>query len=274
MKKKWIIALYIMVILAAVGASVYEYCTKGALNSSNLLRTCIIVIGAILGMVKTVTRGRNPYIGNKKALYEKAYSAQIGAAFSSMPKEGKVFYRALDDFNNDKFSASLKKLLQLEESCRGGAEQRALTFFIARNYERLKDFENAVKYYERCLVLGGPPQAANNLASCYSILGNLDKEYENLVRAVRMDPQYINGQNNLGQFLIRMGEYESAIPPLQEAHRLNSNLIPPLSGLAVCYAMTDQKDLYEKAIHRMVALGSDGKDTKDFIRSLEPPFEV
>ncbi len=32
--------------------------------------------------------------------------------------------------------------------------------------------------------------------------------------------------------------------------------------------------LYEKAIRMMAALGNNGADTKEFIRSLNPPFEI
>lgn len=274
MKKKWIILLYSLVILAALGASAYEYYTKGALDKSNLIRTILIVAGAVLGMIKNLNRTGSRIPVNKKALYRQAYSPQIGNAFTTLPKEEKLFYRALDDLNNQKFAAAVKKLESLNETCRATAEQRAISFFLGRNYQRMKDYDNAIKAYERCLTMGGPAHAANNLADCYSALGNLDKEWEYLLRSVQIDPEYAAGHNNIGQFLIRMGEYEEAIAPLQEAHRLNSKLTPALSGLAICYAMTDQKELYEKAIHMMVALGDKGTDTKEFIRSLDPPFEI
>ena len=274
MKKKWIILLYAIVILAALGISAYEYHTKQTLDKNNLIRTLLIIAGAVSGMIKTLNRGKGAVPGTKKAVYSKAYKEQIGTAFVSYPKEEKLFYRALDDFNKQNFSAAVKKLLTLEEACRGTAEQRAITFFIGRNYQRAGEYEKALPYYERCVNMGGHASAAANLADCYSELGDLDKEWDNLLRAVRMDPTYVNGHNNIGQFLIRMGEYEEAIPPLLEAHRLNGNLPQALSGLAVCYAMTDRKEQYEKAMHMLVALGENGNYIKEFIRSLEPPFEV
>ena len=274
MKKKWIVFLYIPVILAAIGLLVYNYFTKGILTSAQIIRSLIIVIGAVLGMAKVLSGGKSTIPGTQKALYSKAYSGQIGTAFASMPKEEKLFYRALDDLNKQKYSSAIKRLSSLEESCRGTAEQRAITFFLGRNYQRAGDIHKAVSYYESCIHMGGHASAAANLADCYSALGNLDKEWENLLLSVKMDPTYVNGFNNIGHFLIRMGEYEEAIPPLQEAHRLNGKLTQALSGLAVCYAMTDQKELYEKTLHMMVALGENGKYVKDFIRSLEPPFEV
>ncbi len=274
MKKKWIILLYSLVILAALGASAYEFHTKGTVDNGNLVRTLLIILGAVVGMCKTRPGRRSKFVRNQVALFEKAYASQIGNAFTNMPKERKLFFRSLGDFNSDKYDAALKKLEQLNESCRGMAEQRAISFFLGRNYEGIGDYSSAITSYEQCLRMGGDSAAANNLATCYSKMGNLEKQWENLLLSVQIDPKYANGHNNIGQFLIRVGEYENAIAPLQEAHRLNANLRPALSGLAICFAMTDQKENYEKALHMLVALGDSGEATKSFIRSLDPPFEV
>ncbi len=273
MKKKWIILLYVLVMLGAVGASVYEFYNKGSLDKSNLTRTVLIIVGALLGMTKNLSRNKVSF-AKKQELYEKTYGAHMGNAFASMPKEKKVLFRSLDDFNNDKYASAIKKLEGLQESCRALPEQRAISFFLGLNYDRMGEYDRAIPHYERCLSLGGDATAANNLASCYGELGDLEKQWDNLLRAVRIDPNYATGHNNIGQFLVKMGEYEEAIEPLLEAYRLDSRLGSALSGLAICYAMTEDREQYEKAIHRMVGLGKDPTNTKEYIRYLNPSFEV
>ena len=273
MKKKWIILLYSLVMAAAVGASIYEFYRKGSLDQSNLTRTILILAGALLGMVKNLNRNKVSF-AKKQELYEKTYASHIGNAFSNMPKEKKVLFRSLDDFNDDKYTSAIKKLEGLNESCRALSEQRAIAFFLGLNYDRMGEYDRAIPHYERCLSLGGDAAAANNLASCYGELGDLDRQWENLLRAVRIDPNYATGHNNIGQFLVKLGEYEDAIEPLLEAYRLDCQLGSALSGLAICYAMTDQRELYEKAIHRMVGVGKDPTNTKNFIRHLNPEFKV
>ena len=273
MKKKWIILLYLAVILASVGAAIYEFFAKGALDQSNLTRTVLIAAGAILGMMKSLKRDKLSFI-KKQEVYDKTYGTHIGTAFSTMPKEKKQLYRSLDDFNADKYTSAIKKLESLYESCRALPEQRVISFFLGLNFDRMGEYDRARPHYERCLSLGGDASAANNLASCYAELGNLDKQWENLLLSVRIDPNYATGYNNIGQFLIKVGEYEQAIEPLQEAYRLDSRMGSALSGLAICYAMTEQKELYDKAIQRMVGMGKDPTNTKEFIRRLDPLFEV
>ena len=79
MKKKWIILLYVLVILGVVGLLAHEYYTDGTLDHSSLTRCIIIVIGAVLGIIKVLTnRGRRGIAVNKEEVYNKAYGKIIG----------------------------------------------------------------------------------------------------------------------------------------------------------------------------------------------------
>lgn len=267
-------ALYALVILASLAWAGYEFYTDGNLKVSSILRCIAIVGGASLGIFKTLTGRRRTVVVNKDAVYRKAYDKQIGNAFSTLPKEQKRFYHALDLYNNKEYKASLAILEKLDEECRCAAEQKAIAFFLGRNLERLKDFETALSYYEKSLRISEDAKSANNIASCYMYLGDPEKEFEYLNRCVRIDPNYATGYNNLGQFLIRMAEYEEAIAPLQRAHQLDGNLTYALSGLAVCYAMLGDRTNYEKYYRMAVTLGYNGKELKEYILSLEPTMEI
>ncbi len=273
-QEKWIVALYALVILASLAWAGYEFYTDGSLKVSSILRCFAIVGGASLGIFKTLTGRRRTVVVNKDAVYRKVYDKQIGNAFSTLPKEQKRFYHALDLYNNKEYKASLAILEKLDEECRCAAEQKAIAFFLGRNLERLKDFETALSYYEKSLRISEDAKSANNIASCYMYLGDPEKEYEYLNRCVRIDPNYATGYNNLGQFLIRMAEYEEAIAPLQRAHQLDGNLSYAPSGLAVCYAMLGDRANYEKSYRMAVTLGYNGKELKEYILSLEPTMEL
>lgn len=277
MKKKqerWIVALYAVVILASLAWSGYEIYTEGTVKTTSLIRCVAIIAGAVLGIYKTLTGRRRTVVVNKDAVYRKAYDKQIGSAFTTLPKEQKQFYHALDLYNNQEYRASLSALEKLDEQCRCAAEQKAIAFFMGRNLERMKEFEAAVACYEKSLRISPDAKSANNIASCWMCLGDPNKEYEYLNQALQIDPNYATGYNNMGQFLIRMAEYEKAIPYLHRAHQLDGTLTYALSGLAICYAMLGDRENYEKAYRMAVTLGYNGKDLKEFIRSLEPKMEL
>ncbi len=275
MKKKWIILLYVLLILAAGILLFIEYRNKGTMEQSTLIRWIIIIIGALIGIAKTLTgRGRRGITTNKTAFYDRHYGNLIGKAFETRPKERKLLNAALDDFNADKYDASVKKLLKLNESCRGSAEQRTVSFFLGWNAELMGDTQQALQYYERAYRIVPDEVTAQNIASCYRDLGNTAKEREYLELSIRANPSYANGQNNMGQYLIRMGEYGEAIAYLETAHSLDGKLVQALSGLAICHAMEGDRAAYEQAYRKAVTLGYNGTKLKAFIQSLEPPIEV
>ena len=275
MKKKWIILLYLIVILGVVGLLAYEYYTDGSVDRSSLTRCIIIVTGAVLGMIKALTnRGSRGIATNKAEVYEKEYGRIIGKGFTDMPKERKLFYAALDDLNKDNYSASVKKLLKLEKVCCASAEQMPICHFLGWNMELLRDPYRAIPYYERALRISLNELTTQNMATCYRAIGNAEKELEYLELSIRANPSYAIAHNNLGHYWIRMGEYADAIPHLEKAHSLDAKLVNALSGLAICHSMVGNFDESEKAYRMAVTLGYDGDKLKRFIHSLEPPIEV
>ena len=61
-KKKWIIFLYVLVMLSAPAILAYEYYQNGSLEPSHLIRSGLILVGAVLGMVKTLNRVGKSYV--------------------------------------------------------------------------------------------------------------------------------------------------------------------------------------------------------------------
>lgn len=273
-QEKWIVALYALVITASLAWAGYEFYRDRTLQMNTLIRTLAVVAGAALGIFKTLTGRRRTVVVNKEETYRKLFAKQIGNAFTTLPKEKKQFFQALSLLDNGEYRASVKILEQLDEQCRCAAEQKAIAFFLARNYEKMDEFEAARAYYEKSLRISEDARSANNLATCYMYLGDPEKEYECLNRAIRIEPSYAIGQNNMGQFLIRMAEYEEAVPYLHKAHQLDAKMTYALSGLATCYAMLGDRENYEKFYRMAVTLGYDGKRLKQYIRDLEPTMEI
>ena len=113
MKKKqqrWIVALYVVVILGSLAWGGYEIYADGTLKTTSIIRCVAIIAGAVLGIFKTLTGHRRTVVVNKDAVYRKAYDKQIGRAFTTLPKEQKQFYHALDLYNNKEYKASLSVL--------------------------------------------------------------------------------------------------------------------------------------------------------------------
>lgn len=272
-RRKWAIALYVLVILAVVGLIVYEALMRKEFRGDNLVRALLIAVGALTGIAAVMGGARRRTVRSKKATYQKAYGDLIGTAFSERPREERQLYRILDDYNRGRYAAGRKRLQALQQQCTRSAERFTVAVFSGLFEENLGKLEAAREQYQLALRISENPVVANNIASCYKKLGQVDRAMEFYERAIHIDPNYAIGYSNIAHAYIGQGEYALALPYAQKAKSLDAGLLPALSGMAICHAMLGQREAYEKAYREAVSAGYDGAKLKRFICSLDPALD-
>ncbi len=115
-------------ILASFGLLAYQGLVAKDLEEKNVIRALLILAGLVLALLKT---GRCPRVTNKKAVYEKAYPEYIQNVFSADKKLETLFFRAVDDYNQNNPSAGVKKLEALRKECHSTMDLYAVTVFTA-----------------------------------------------------------------------------------------------------------------------------------------------
>src|SRR5262249_44048581 len=100
-------------------------------------------------------------------------------------------------------------------------------FFLARAYWQLGKKEEARKHYERTVMWFHTNHPYNaELASQCTETEELLSIFAAYKQAVQGTPKSAEAHNNLGRFLLRSKrDTKAAIPPLQEATRLDPKLI-------------------------------------------------
>ena len=73
-----------------------------------------MIAAALLGMFRPRNRRQ---IANKKAVYQKAYGEYIQNAFAEDRKLEKQFYKAVDDYNQNRAAVAISKLNKLRKEC-------------------------------------------------------------------------------------------------------------------------------------------------------------
>ena len=263
-KKGFFIALYIVLVLAALGFLGYQLFIQK--DTSNLLRPAIIIIGLLASLIKVISsKGKRP----SAAAIKKNYASLISGAFTDNPAMEKKFLSALQDYNMDRYSSALKKLdaLRLNASCI--ADRFAIEFFTALCYDEQQQYETAIRHYNAALHNKEDSTAASNLGLCYSRIGNDRYAIDAYKRAVRADRSNPFPLNNLAQLYIRTGEYDEAKHYAQQALALNSRMPQALSAMAIACAMTDDQAGYEKYYRQAVANGYDGSKIRNYLQSLK-----
>ena len=258
---------YILLVLLAagvIGLLYYQGFVTKDLTRSNLIKALLILAGLIASMLRHPRKSRAT-----KADYQAAYGHLIGKAFAEDPKLEKKLYQALDDFNNRRYPAALKKLDQLRMESPRAADRFTVCSFTALCYSRMERYENAIAQYTSALQIREHSTVASNMGNCYLNLGRTDEALECFLRAVRADSKNPNAYNNIAQLYIQLGEYEDAMVYAEEALALNANMPQALNAMTICYSMLDYDEEAEVYFRRATACGSDGKQLRAYINNLK-----
>ena len=81
----------------------------------------------------------------------------------------------------------------------------------------LGDLERAAGLYRRSLDVAESAEAWTFLGWCHSWAGDLDEAVQACRRAIAVDPAFGNAHNDLGVYLLELGEIDEAIASLSAA---------------------------------------------------------
>lgn len=258
--------LPILLILAVLGLYGYQYFVQDNLETRDITRGAIIILGAIGTMFK---KPKQRPVANKKALYQKAYPEFIQEPFADEPKLEKRFYDAVHDYNRNKPADAVAKLEKLRKECRNTAEMRAVTVFTALCLTDLGRHGDALKQYEAARRIRDCSTLASNMGLCAYRLGNLRQAQDYYEEAIQLDSNNAFAYNNLSTLYFAVGDYESALGAAQDAISCNEKMPQALSTAAICAKLLGFDGDYEQYYRRAVAAGYDGDKIKRVIKQLD-----
>lgn len=90
-------------------------------------------------------------------------------------------------------------------------------FQKAYEFQMVNDFDSAEEYYRKSIDIYPTAEAYTFLGWTYSFQGKLDEAIAQCKEAIEIDPDFGNPYNDIGAYLIELGEYDEAIPWLEKA---------------------------------------------------------
>ena len=108
------------------------------------------------------------------------------------------------------------------------------------------EFELAVSLYKRSISLYPTAEAYTFLGWAYRYQGKLEEAIEECKKAIATDPSFGNPYNDIGAYLIEKGDFDAAIPWLEQAthaERYQSYHFP-WYNLGRCYVA---KEMFRRA---------------------------
>jgi tetratricopeptide (TPR) repeat protein len=110
------------------------------------------------------------------------------------------------------------QIVCFETSLAQRKRRRALGYFYEAYHAQLRrDYSKAIEKYQQSIEIYPTAEAHTFLGWTYSFLGELENAIEECHRAIEVDPEFGNPYNDIGAYLIAKGEYNQAIPYLQQA---------------------------------------------------------
>ena len=139
----------------------------------------------------------------------------------------------LNDNNIQPAFVELQKALELNPYDKDVHEAIGIIYLT-----NLEDYAKAIKHFQEALKIDKNfSEAANNLGNAYSSLGKFDEAIESYKSAIS-NPQYKNAAMalyNLGMVYYRLSKFDAAMDSYKDALKRFSNFYMPYYGLALCY---------------------------------------
>ena len=266
--KKLPLILYIVLALVVAGILIWDIAVDNLIDQRTMSKALVVLVGLVVSIVNLSKRNR-PRVSNKKALYTKAYSAYIQNVFTEDKKLEKLFFAAVDDYNQDKPAAGVAKLEKLRGSCVINNDRYAVTVFMALCLDEMKLYDKAAEQYRTAVAMKPNSSLYSNLALALERSGKDEEADAAYEQAVRIDPSNANAWNNMAQKQMRNGNYEKALELAGKAAQLNPKLAPAHNALAICSYMLGDQESYGQHYRRAVSNGSNGERIKAYIASLD-----
>lgn len=258
--------LFSLLILACIGLLGYQYLSQGHLETSQVTRALLVIVGSIMSMLKKP----KAKVSNKKATYSKAYSEYIQNAFQNSPKLERQFYDAVHLYNLNKPDKAVAKLEKLRKECENSGDLRAVTVFTALCLDEMQLYEKAIVQYQAALSTRNSSSLRSNIGLCYQHLGNYQEAERCYEQAIQLDSKNAYAINNLSALYFRLGNYDAALDTAMDAIEVDRKMRQALTTAAICCGILGYTDEYEQYYRQAVSNGADGARIKQVIKNMNP----
>jgi tetratricopeptide (TPR) repeat protein len=131
---------------------------------------------------------------------------------------------------------------------------------IAYCYQEKKDFENALKNYQRAELIDRKPWTIKKTGLCLRKLGRKEESLEYYLQASDMEPENLHTQMMVGHCYLDLKNYEEALKYYFRIEYSDPGNLKILRPIAFCYFALGEFEDSEKYYDRLAAIKLNGHD--------------
>ena len=179
----------------------------------------------------------------------------IGNNFIGFGKKSRNFRKAVEDFCNDDFPKAIDELKDIEEKYNlSDSENGVLCFYVARCYDIMSYYPNALNYYEKAEKSGFSDESIILFkANCIGASGDTEQALSIYNDILNSDNRYsIYVRTYIGKMYLENRQPEKALKWYLEAVEKRENYAMALGGCSLAYLMLgnneESRKYYQYAI--------------------------
>lgn len=160
-------------------------------------------------------------------------------------QEHPIFQKGIDYFNAKKYKEAIGSFQDYLNTV--NANNSGALFNIGLSHYRIQNYDSAIYYYKKCLVVAPNYLNANvQLGVAYDVTGKYNDAVYYLNKAIQIDPTKDNSYYELAVAHFYAKKYDAADTCLKKAIQLNNKNAKYFNLLARCY---DEKQVADMALY-------------------------
>lgn len=230
--------------------------------------TMLLIAGSLVA-VMLLFRPKKGATKTAQAVAEDVLDDFSADAFADNEALGKKFYSALNDIGGNMPKSAVSKLEKLAPQCTGKKEQYAVAMATAHAWKVQKNFKNAIREYNKAVVIHPTADLAFTIGDCNQRLGNLDKARDSYDFAQELDSGNPKYPSCIATTYVGDGNYNAAIDYASNALDLDETYSQALATMAICYGMRDDAIMHKHYLKLAVENGYSEQKILDTVKALK-----
>ena len=207
------------------------------LLSGNMNKGTLLIILAVFLFIAFSARPRKKAAQPAGDLEEMLLGDYAKDAFAGDVKLQSQFRVALKNYSDNLPKAALNKLQKLAPECTTDQQTYAVSMATATVLCSLGKHREAIRHYNKALVLHPTVDVAMTLGSCYQRQGELRKARDTYEFALDLDDSFLNARSSIATTYVADGDYDTALEHALLVLEKDENHASALATAAICYAL-------------------------------------
>lgn len=190
-------------------------------------------------------------------------------AFSGNEALEQKFLSAVKDIGNNLPKSAVSKLQKMAPLCTTDQQKYTVAKASAVVYRLTQDWKNAIREYNKAIILHPTDYLAYNIGECNQRLGNLDKARDSYEFAIELNPNNAQYPSSLGTICVAEGDYDAAIDYAQAALSIDDRFSQALATMSICYGLLNNAQLHKHYLDLAIGAGYKHEKIESTITALK-----